>query len=201
MKRSKLLIYALVSFIVCAAVVYELNGANNEKDAKSREAFSAMEKKTIDAVIDHWELALAISQQLFPYHLQDTEGNSVDFFERLDTGRVLVLRYSELNCNVCVDSALSYFKTFMKKAGEDHARIIVDYNNDSYLYQFLRVNQLTESIIYRSVSDSNRVEINTPYLFITDKSRRIYDVFVPMKELPEVSKKYYNTIFEKYFRM
>ena len=43
-------------------------------------------------------------------------------------------------------------------------------------------------------------ERDAPFLFVLDSSRLMKDVFFPLKEMPNLSEMYYNTVYEKYFK-
>lgn len=121
----------------------------------------------------------------------------------LKAGDICVLQYSELNCNICVDSAVTRFKQFIDEIGNEHAIIIAATQNPRYMVSFVKLNKLQHDNVY--MIDYTGYEKlygkseNKPFVYLTNSNFKIADCFFPIKEIPEFSDIYYNTMHKKYF--
>lgn len=137
----------------------------------------------------------------FNYKLTDVYDTKVAVSKLASAKPKLVLCYSELNCNICVDSALLYFNSFASSVSLNNTILLVEYNTPNYLSRFVRLNNIKTDNIYRIFSEPESPLANDqPFLFILDSDMRMKDVFYPLKEYPELSAMYYTTIKKKYFK-
>jgi hypothetical protein len=120
-------------------------------------------------------------------------------------GPKIVLQYSDLNCDICVDSALSYFTSFLKKAGRSNAIIIASTDNRRLLSFFVRINHVDPAMVYFINNKDlgglyGMAPPNAPFVYFTDSSLMVADVFLPIKEIPRLSEIYYEEMLAKHFR-
>lgn len=106
----------------------------------------------------------------------------------------LVLRYSELNCNVCVDTLLSCLNQRFAKLGMEHLLILATYHDERNYRIFKRINQIKEMYLIDSIVGSRLEEENIPYLFFVDNDYRIKYPFIPHKEVMQETHKYLDFI-------
>jgi hypothetical protein len=155
-------------------------------------------------------LADALSQKMNNKRLDSnivlenfTSGEKKKIAEILKTGEMCVLQYSELNCNICVDSAVSRFKQFIHEIGKEHAIIIAATKNPRYMISFVQLNGLQHDnvymIDYAGFEKLYGKSENMPFVYMTNSSFNISDCFYPFKEIPEYSDTYYTTMYKKYF--
>ena len=91
---------------------------------------------------------------------------------------VLVLRYSELNCQSCVDDLL----TEIKEAGFFNATntlLLAYYREPAYLYQFKRMNRLELPVFSTQHTGLPPDTLNLPYFFLMNSKLQISNVFIP----------------------
>lgn len=121
--------------------------------------------------------------------LKDLIGNQTKF----------VFNYSELNCQVCVDSQVKYVRQLAAEVGVDKIVILATYKNQRDLYLFKRLHNLNIEIYnkHEQTLGLGEEEMTVPVLFITDQSLKSNYVFVPDKTIPELSKGYYKFIENK----
>lgn len=107
----------------------------------------------------------------------------------------LILRYSEINCNTCVDSQIVAFKNLSNKLGVEKLAIFSSYERFGDMYRFKRLNKVTMPI-YNLKSDLGLLidTLNTPYYFILSPTLQIRNVFIPRKEVNEITSIYLNSI-------
>lgn len=117
---------------------------------------------------------------------------------------VIVLQYSDLNCDICVDSALSYLTAFLKRAATSNVVIIASTDNRRLLSFFVRINHIDPKIVYY-IGNSDLARLygtvvpNVPFVYFTDSSLTVSDAFFPVKELPRLSEIYYAEMLTKRF--
>jgi len=118
-------------------------------------------------------------------------------------GDKLIFQYSELNCDVCVDSALIHFKEFALKHDKRRSMIIAASSNRRYMANFIRENKLRNLDVYLvNIVDFRRLyayDLGMPFIYTTNNSLQISNAFVPAKEFPDISQVYYSGVVNKLF--
>lgn len=134
--------------------------------------------------------------------LKDLDGKYTKLRTLLQTGPKLVFRYSEINCNVCYQKVLDELSTLIKRIGPKNILIITSYSNQRELYNFMRINDITENVFNIGTEDLGLpVETyDVPFLFMTDASLRTRDLFIPYKRNPEMTRQYFLSVKDRYFQ-
>lgn len=159
-----------------------------------------IQAQLLDALTDNITLSYRVANTPYNYTLEDVNGNRVNILPASSREKKIVFRYSELNCNICIDSAFARFSAFADRIGDSSAVILVESISLDYLSKLIRLNQIKLQNIFSIVGKSEPAWVSEhPFLFVLDASGKICDVFFPMKELPALSDKYYEAMFEKYF--
>ena len=103
----------------------------------------------------------------------------------------LFFRFTESGCSSCIDQQFKALMTIKSIK----IRCLVSCKNPGYFihhhkykgdnidFFFLKENELTDL----------ELETNTPFLFLT-KDKKTFTVFVPVKEIPELTDRFYNWI-------
>ncbi|WP_221659773.1 hypothetical protein [Bacteroides salyersiae] len=125
----------------------------------------------------------------------DETGNKLVLKDLVD-GKKLVMRYSELNCNVCVDSLLACLKERFDTIGWDKLLILATYHNKSNYYIFKRINKLKNVYQIDSIGCSLE-EYNIPFLFLLDEDYSVKYPFIPHKEIMRETESYLDFIVDK----
>lgn len=99
--------------------------------------------------------------------IYDEKGDRVTL-EKLIDGEKLVVRYSELNCNICIDSLITCIRRRVNVIGWDKILILATYHNKRDYYIFKRINQL-EKIYQIDSIGCPLEEFNIPFLFFIYK--------------------------------
>jgi hypothetical protein len=130
--------------------------------------------------------------------LIDESNNSIQLSDVLDLPK-LIIRYSALACDICLDIELKQLSKYIKKTNIDCILILTsDYN--------VRSLKVMEKSLPFSLKIYRIEEMNIPYeqknnglfVFMLDKELTVKDFFVPEKTLPELSNIYYRTLDDKY---
>lgn len=131
--------------------------------------------------------------------LTDEKGKTCKLTEKLNRKK-LIFRYSELQCNVCIEQQIASLKKYKNKIGTDNILILADYSNFRNLIVFKRINSLDIPIYNLSKKmPLERERINIPYFFIADNTLIAKDYFIPIKEIKNYTDNYLNTMYIKHF--
>jgi len=92
--------------------------------------------------------------------------------------KTLIVRYSHLSCDQCVDSIFSIINSMPF----DNCLILAEYDNPQSLGAFYRTNQPEYPLLNCKEAITSFDTLNIPYVFLTDTSLRLSSLFVPVKE-------------------
>ena len=165
---------------------------------------STIENLMVDAMISSINLTTKLSNTLLPsdIYFQDVTSKSKISLEKLAYKNLNILQYSELNCEICVDSAMRHFRNFADKVGESNCAIIVASENFRYLVNFIKLHHLQSfRVLLVNTNDFNRmynISINAPFFFTLNANLIISDIFIPFKEYPLLTQAYFKALQEKY---
>lgn len=117
------------------------------------------------------------------------------------SNNTLVLRYSEMHCNVCIDSIVGKLNLYRDSIGLQNIILLTNTENMSYVKKFKKINNIHFNIYsIDKVLNSVLVDIGMPYMFIySSNDERIRNVFVPQKENAQFTNEYLHSILLKYY--
>lgn len=101
-------------------------------------------------------------------------------------GNKLILRYSELNCNTCIEAQIVNLNRYADSIGMHNILLFTTYHNHSYMKRFKKMNKIKFEIYNVSAElDSALTDIGLPYFFVlTPCDNRVQSMYIPQKELP-----------------
>ncbi len=113
----------------------------------------------------------------------------------------LILRYSEMHCEVCVDSIVKRLNVYKDSIGLQNIVLLTTSQNFGYMRRFKKINRIPFGIYnIDEALDSVLVDIGMPYLFVySTLSKRINNMFIPQKEDPQLTDEYLHSILMKYY--
>lgn len=114
--------------------------------------------------------------------LWDTDGKPYKLKKLVNSHKLIVLRYSELNCNVCVDTLFSRIKHCVTEINKNNILVLASYHNKRDLLIFKRINQLPYLILSVDSLQIPLDNLNEPYLFVLHEDMRMTHFFIPHKE-------------------
>lgn len=206
--KNKMIYYGVIALLILnillVNILYRKNRNNsflNNKlvQLKTREHYKNLKNKHYLKVISWIQKANQIS--LAPnLKIKNENGDKVALSQLIGKNPKLVFKYSELNCNVCVDSQLVFVKKFIKKHGVDNLIMISSYKYPKSIYQFKLLNDIENEIYNIEMLDSSLAELNIPYYFVIDSSFKPKMIHFPEKIIPEDTREYFKTIENKYFK-
>ena len=133
--------------------------------------------------------------------LMKENGDSITLSNLVGKKPKLFFKYSELNCNVCVDAQLAFLKTFIKNYGEENLIMISSYKFHKTVYQFKILNNIRSEIYNINFLDPSIDNLNVPYYFILDDTYIPKMMFIPEKTFTEDTEAYFKKIQNMYFSL
>lgn len=126
--------------------------------------------------------------------IEDPQKNQVFIDSIIGNCPKLVIRYSSLNCHTCIDSLVTNAKNLSQILGRDNICIFAKYHSDSDFRVFWRTNN-NYFRIFQAESQITRLDsINKPYMFVLNSNKTISHIFLPHKEIPEMTKWYLDIV-------
>ncbi len=112
---------------------------------------------------------------------------------------ILIFKFSEFNCNTCVDKQIELITKWKKKSKTNNVLIITKYNNIRDFIIFKRLNSLDNILILNLKQPLNIGLEEDPFFFTINKTLEVNDFFIPIKEKPNRTLDYLNAISKKHF--
>lgn len=134
-------------------------------------------------------------------YVTDVQGNRKMIMDIVNGNR-LVLRYSELNCGVCVEEQIKTLNQYASSIGVNNILLLTTYQSEIYMRRFKKANRI-KFPIYKlsSQGDSIFKDLGLPYFFtLTPNDNRISNMYIPLEENPEHTNKYLDKIRNDYFK-
>lgn len=139
-----------------------------------------------------------LSDSLF---LTDVNGLKVRLRDIINENK-LILRYSELNCQTCIDEQIKNLNIYADSIGVDRILLFTNYETDVYMRRFKKLNKI-KFAIYNMKADANKLlkDIGLPYMFVLspNKKMRVQYMYIPQKEIPILTSSYLNMVKGKFF--
>lgn len=124
-------------------------------------------------------------------------GSSISLRNLTKESKILVLRFSELNCDLCVIDQLNHIKKTLNE--NNKVILLASYSNSSKLKVFLNTHQV--SFPYYTVREGalgmEIEKLNFPFYFVLGEDLQINQLFLPSKSLPEITEFYLTTLLKK----
>ncbi len=131
--------------------------------------------------------------------LTDQENRITSLEKILDTGRKFVLYYSELSCEQCIDFSNDLLDE-LHPSWKNHTLIIISTLKTENLGSFLRSSKSDIPVFFApqlvNILDG-QINESKPIFFILDKDGKVLAPFYPERALPELSKQYVRTIWNR----
>ena len=206
MKKKELLLAAILIFFLMLSNIY---GYIRYKEMHEVESFLYELKKQSDIKIGQLGALeecrvneIFLNGNEMPHNLEviNLHGHKKKLSDIMSKN-TLVLRYSEMHCDVCIDSIVGKLNIYQDSIGLQNIILFTNTENMNYVKRFKRVNNIHFDIYSISNAlDSVLVDIGMPYLFIYSfAEERISNVFVPQKENAKLTYQYLHSILLKYY--
>lgn len=132
-------------------------------------------------------------------YVTDIDGNRRNIKELINETK-LILRYSDLNCHTCIDEQIKNLNKYSDSLGSGRILLFTTYQSAVYMRQFKKANKIKLPIYNLDYNASKKLkDIGTPYMFIlSPENLKIQSMYVPQKEIPQLTDNYLKMIIEKY---
>lgn len=112
----------------------------------------------------------------------------------------LIFKYSDLNCNVCIDEQINLLKKASEIIGSENIIILANYDSPRDLIQFRRMNQIDFKVLNLRDIEFTAVDKSLPYYFILDESLSLKLLYIPIKGDISLTQQYFEKINKRYFQ-
>ncbi len=201
--------YIFVGLLIALLVISTIYSYIRYQRVYEVQSFLYDLKKKSDATIEQlytWkecrfhELSLNGKEISTDWGVVDMQGNEKRF-PSVMSDNTLVLRYSEMHCDVCIDSIVSKLNVYKDSIGLDNIVLLTSSKNLSYIRKFRKINNIRFNV-YKidEAAESILLDIDMPYLFIySSANKRVNNMFVPQKENAQLTNQYLHSILMKYY--
>jgi len=115
------------------------------------------------------------------------------------TDLTFCLFISENQCSACVNAMLDYYTSYQDIVPDSNFTILANFNQNS-IKNLMAIHQLKCKIISTIGTDINIAENKYPCFFIYNRKRSETEMFFfPLRDEPEMVKKYFEIVNKKYF--
>ena len=168
---------------------YNLNNARDRLELVQEENNALRQSIKLSILAEN----VRISSKLINLVNSDSFSNKAFFWMKPK----LVFRYKEIGCRPCIEMQLSLLKDFSQEIGAENILVVSSYKSRYDMLSFKKINNFDFSIINID-SLVNEIE-NISYYFVIDSTMIAKSVFVPLKEIPDLTRDYFKLIRGKYF--
>lgn len=202
MKRTTCLLIILI-VLLSAGLIYAMRYAmDKDTQIKNQSVALGVQKQMFALLSGNMKMHYVYSEcQLADMTLLDKDRNAIKLSALLNGEDKVVFKFSLTNCSSCIQHSFSSVRKLMGKLPKDKIIIVADNSNRRELQALVNSLSLslpvylTEDTVFHSILEKE----NVPFFFIIGKDLRMKDLFIPMKELPDLSDLYYRIIWKKYF--
>ncbi len=121
-------------------------------------------------------------------------GQAIPFDQLLATHNKLILRFSELSCNTCVDREVTHLKKMAEKYGPEKVMILTTYHQLRDLIAFKRTNQIPFEVYNIDENLFSPEMAGGTFLFMANKNAKAFMPFLPDKDDGSISEHYYHFV-------
>ena len=208
-KKVTISIYTLITWIGLTVI----GGIFCYHEIHQREAFAnslldemkryAQRMYTLETVSQNRVYEVSRNGTRYPsdLYVTDIHGNR-KMLKDIVNGNRLILRYSELNCGVCVEEQIKTLNQYAKSIGVDNILLLTTYQSEIYMRRFKKANRIKFPIYKLSrQGDSIFSDLGLPYFFtLTTNDNRISNMYIPLEGNIEHTNKYLDKIKNEYFQ-
>ena len=139
--------------------------------------------------------------QIADVMLHDLNDSIIPLSQLMNERPYLFIRFSELNCSECVTYILNKARRLSNEKGyDDKIILLASYLEKRNLKILMKEMQLSFPVYLTDSLNIQCEEANYPYCFISDRSMRAYQVFIPDKSEPKLTNLYFELLYLRYFK-
>jgi hypothetical protein len=195
-------IYIVIAILIVACTGFNIYNKSGETAKQSsdikvlKDELSFFKKNAFFSFYDNGQL-LNDSLRIYDENRAYTTREFVNMFLKSNK---LFFRYTDVNCNACVDSSLIKIKAFSEKLRDSNVIILASYQTARDLYVWKRINKITNPVFrisYKSLAIKTE-NLNEPFFFVLNKyDRTVQNLFIPAKEYMHTTDEYLQSMLTK----
>lgn len=207
MKRKKYIYFVIIIFILALINTY-ITIRNKYTNNTIKNELVSLNKENIDLKIDlditkknrNYESNFngkELDKDLIVY---DINNNKIKLGDIVNENK-LILRYSNLNCNTCIEEQIKNINKYQDSIGIQKIILLTTYQNTVYMDRFRKINKVKIKIYnLGEMLDKEINDIGFPYFFVLEENTmRINCTFIPQKDKNDLTNSYIENIQKKYF--
>lgn len=189
----------LVLNVLLLIVFYFISNGHDKERSLLTEKVNKLSYENM-SLQDNTILSKQGSCRLNPQTLLYTkDGDSIRLSEIQRKEYTLVLRYSTQCCSTCVEDILQKMTKMEKQYPNVDILLLTTYRIQIEKKDFKRICRIFPKV-YNVFSLGIPLEEEiVPYLFVLDKEMRVIDTFIPDKELPKLTSRYFKKVATTFF--
>lgn len=203
MKKNNRLIYILLLFLLSVDMALII------KNFRLKQEITKIIEGISDSAI-YYDLLRGNMSMYYSYNetpladfiVKDRNKNEFKLSQLLDKEYKLIYKYSNTNCFSCIEIELQRIEEVAKRISKERILILAEYSNMREFTAFIEERKLDLPIYYIKKEDFKSLVLekeNVPFVCLLNKDLKISHLFIPIKEIPGHSKRYYSIIYKKFF--
>lgn len=201
-KYRKLFLGSILLSLVCIFMWNE-NEKVKEKIAQVTDTIELLGLER-DLLLDNSMLCYSYNGKFIAdFSVYSIEGDKIMFSELLGEEYKLMIKFSYLHCSSCINTIFDELSKMVEKIPKERVVIIGEYENKRTFEAFSKNKSIPYPIYWvdsREIRDDILKEENMPYSCLINKSMKVENILIPIKELPDHSARYYRIMFERFFK-
>jgi hypothetical protein len=196
MKVSEVKVYRLLLmsclFILLVESMFMVYSYNHKEDKKqTRNADDSYAKVLVDNMSFLRPFELQSERYILSPEtvIRDEDGQLLSFNDIFgDDEFVLVFRFSEMHCDICINQHFMMFNELSTKINLNKLVLLSSYSNTKKIKILKHAHKL-DFRIFNIMNDISipMEKINNPYFFVVNKNLECYRFFTAIKENPELT--------------
>lgn len=121
-----------------------------------------------------------------------------NFYNQNITKKELIIRYTEIGCNACIDSTFKILKKNKQIADNYHVVVLVDFSSYEYYVKWKKVAEV-DNDIYWVKKGAFPFDIEkgvASYMFVVDKDKSAEAFFIPNSLYADYIEKYFQILLK-----
>jgi len=204
-KYTLLFVILIITLLFNLFLLVRQRKYNNvlKEDFKYRELFDAKREKAL--LFLNYYNKISNIKIIDTIDVKSNNGQQINIREIIESGNKLVIWFSVNSCANCYKRELEQLRSLVDEIGKKKIIYLVSgFTSNRAFYYFMEEQNIKENVFYignKFLTDNILTKDFIPFLFITDSSLQVRNIFLIDKLLPdELTVNYLETIKDKYFK-
>ncbi len=137
----------------------------------------------------------------FDFTVMTKDGANMILFDRINGKPRVVIYYPANGCQLCIEQELQIINKLDVKFSKEDIILLGNYTNIRNLYVFVKSNKIKYDVFSANAESfiPGANIINSSIVFVVDETMKVKYSHIQNKSLPDISKEYYNMIYNKLY--